>query len=101
MGQKRVQARTRQGKVATDQPTEPEVRPPQTPAERRHRRRVLAAAIIGALVTAFAFLNLNDVKVHWGVTTGQTPLIVVIVIAFLLGIVFDRLVLLRGRRRRK
>ena len=85
----------------SEQSTEPEVRPSQTPGERRHRRRVAAAAIIGALVTAFAFLNLNDVKVHWGVSTGQTPLIVVIVVAFLLGLVADRLILRRGRRKRQ
>ena len=86
---------------SSEQTTEPEVRPSQTPTERRHRRRVVAAAIIGALVTAFAFLNLNDVKVHWGVSTGQTPLIVVIVVAFLLGLVADRLILRRGRRKRQ
>jgi uncharacterized integral membrane protein len=56
--------------------------------------------VIGAIVAAFALLNLNDVKVHWLVATGRTPLILVIVLAFLLGIVVDRL-MLRARRRRR
>ena len=68
-------------------------------ALRRHRARVIAAAIVGAVVAAFAVLNLNDVRVHWLFATGRTPLIVVIAFAFLLGIVVDRLVV-RARRKR-
>jgi len=73
--------------------------PGRTPAERRQRARVISAAVLGAMVTAFALLNLDDVRVHWLVATGQTPLIVVIVFAFLLGVLVDRLVI-RARRRR-
>jgi uncharacterized integral membrane protein len=40
------------------------------------------------------------VKVHWIVTTGQTPLILVIGVAFLLGILVDRLAI-RARRKRQ
>jgi len=77
-------------------------RPSRTAAERRQLARLTAAALIGALVAAFAVVNLNDVKVHWVITTGQTPLIVVIVLAFLLGVVADRLLLLaRAKRRRR
>jgi len=39
------------------------------------------------------------VKVHWLVATGQTPLIVVIAFAFLLGMLVDRLVI-RAKRKR-
>ena len=60
-----------------------------------------AAALIGVIVAAFAVVNLNDVKVHWVIATGQTPLIVVIVLAFLLGIAADRLLLVRAKRRRR
>lgn len=67
---------------------------------RRERARLAAAAVVGALVTAFAVLNFNDVKVHWLVAAGQTPLIVVIVLAFGLGGAVDRLLLVRARRRR-
>ncbi len=52
-------------------------------------------------MAAFALVNLNDVNVHWVIATGQTPLIVVIVLALLLGIVADRLLLARARRKRR
>ncbi|MGN6871431.1 MAG: hypothetical protein ACTHMY_23800 [Solirubrobacteraceae bacterium] len=71
----------------------------RTPAERRHRARVISAAVLAAVVTAFALLNVDDVKVHWLVATGQTPLIVVIALAFLLGMLVDRLVI-RAKRKR-
>jgi uncharacterized integral membrane protein len=70
-------------------------------AGRRNGARLIAAGIIGAVVAAFALLNLNDVKVHWLVTTGQTPLIVVIVVAFALGVAADRLVIFRAKRRQQ
>jgi uncharacterized integral membrane protein len=73
--------------------------PGRTPAERRQRARVISAAVLGAVITAFALLNLDGVKVHWLVATGQTPLIVVIAFAFVLGVIVDRLVI-RARRRR-
>lgn len=73
--------------------------PGRTPAERRQRARVISAAVLGAVITAFALLNLDDVKVHWLVASGQTPLIVVIAFAFLLGVLVDRLVI-RARRKR-
>ena len=68
---------------------------------RRERARLIAAVVIAALLTAFAVLNVNDVKVHWIITTGQTPLIIVIVVSFLLGIVIDRLLVVRSRRRKQ
>jgi uncharacterized integral membrane protein len=75
-------------------------RPPErTPAERRERARLISAGVLGALITAFALLNLGDVKVHWLVATGRTPLIVVIALAFVLGMIVDRLVI-RARRKR-
>ncbi len=72
----------------------------QKPA-RRDRARLVASAIIGAVVAAFALLNLDNVRVHWIVATGQTPLILVIVLAFLLGMAADRLFVVRAKRRRR
>jgi uncharacterized integral membrane protein len=89
--------------MATQQPTDSSsdvVRPSRTRADRRRQERVIAAGAIGALVVVFALINLNDVKVHWLIATGQTPLIVVIALAFLLGIVADRLLLARAKRKR-
>jgi len=89
--------------MATPQPTDRStdvVRPSRTEVDRRHQRRLIAAGVIGAIVVVFAVINLNDVKVHWLIATGQTPLIVVIVLAFLLGIAADRLLLARAKRKR-
>ena len=61
---------------------------------------MIAAAIVGALIAVFAVVNLGDVKVHWIFATGQTPLIVVIALAFVLGVIVDRL-LIRARRKRR
>ncbi|HEY1520397.1 MAG TPA: hypothetical protein VGF91_28490 [Solirubrobacteraceae bacterium] len=69
------------------------------PAERRERTRLISAAALGAVITAFALVNLGDVKVHWVVASGRTPLIVVILFAFVLGVLVDRLVI-RARRKR-
>ena len=73
----------------------------KTIGTRRDRARLIAAAILGGLLAVFAVLNFGDVKVNWIVTSGQTPLILVIVIGFVLGIAVDRLALVRARRRRK
>jgi uncharacterized integral membrane protein len=72
----------------------------RTPAERRDRARLISAGILGAVVAAFALVNLGDVKVHWVVTTGRTPLILVIALAFILGMLVDRLVI-RARKKRR
>jgi uncharacterized integral membrane protein len=74
---------------------------PSAKVARRQRQRLVAAAILGALVAAFAVLNVEDVKVNWLVTSGQTPLIVVIALSFALGFGVDRLLVIRAGRRRK
>jgi len=80
--------------------TQPGGRQRLTRAQRRERGRLIVGGVIGALVTAFALLNLGDVKVDWLVASGQTPLILVILVAFLFGMAFDRLVIHARRRRR-
>ena len=49
------------------------------------RRRQALAFGLGALTVLFAVFNLDDVEVNWIIATGQTPLIVVIVLSMLLG----------------
>jgi uncharacterized integral membrane protein len=85
--------------LATTDPTH-DPQPGAKPEKRGDNARLLVAGAIAAILTAFALLNLDKVKVHWLVTTGRTPLIFVIVVAFLLGMAADRVLLLRGRRRR-
>jgi uncharacterized integral membrane protein len=50
------------------------------------RARLIAAGIIGGLIVAFAFLNLESVEVNWILGTWQTPLIVVILLTLAVGI---------------
>jgi uncharacterized integral membrane protein len=84
----------------TGAPTSAVGESPRRHPEKRRDARVVAAGVLGAIIAAFALLNLDNVKVHWLVTTGQTPLIVVIAFAFILGMVVDRLVI-RARKKRR
>jgi len=44
-------------------------------------RRMIAAFLLGALAVLFAVLNLDEVEVNWILATGETPLILVIVVS--------------------
>ncbi len=57
---------------------------------------ILGAAL--ALAIIFAVLNLHKVSVNWIVTTTDTPLTIVIVVAFLVGALFGALVYRRAGR---
>jgi uncharacterized integral membrane protein len=52
---------------------------------RREGGRLVAVAAISALGALFAVLNLDEVEVNWIVGTFDTPLIVVIAAATLVG----------------
>jgi uncharacterized integral membrane protein len=59
------------------------------PGERRSRTELArsgAMVALAVLVTLFAVLNLDDVKVDWIFGSGRAPLIIVIVISLLVGI---------------
>jgi len=56
--------------------------------------------LLVALVTVFAVLNLEDVKVDWILGSGRAPLIVVIVLTLLVGVVLCYLAERLARRRR-
>lgn len=75
--------------------------PRPTGPDRRERARLVALGLIGAILVVFAVINLNSVEVHWLVTSGSAPLIVVILLAFLLGFGADRLLVVRARRKAK
>jgi uncharacterized integral membrane protein len=69
--------------VQTPGPSEPK-------ADRRRRReraRTAALVLLAVLITLFAVLNVDQVKVDWIVGSGKAPLIIVIVISFLVGVV--------------
>lgn len=56
-------------------------------ARREHRvsARVVAAAVLGALLILFAALNSQSVRIHWIFATTQVPLILVIIACGLIG----------------
>jgi uncharacterized integral membrane protein len=86
-------------------PTDPGTTTTGKPAKRRsgtlakENRRLVAGAILGAVVSVFAVLNLDDVDVNWIVGSGSTPLIVVIAVSFAAGLALGYLT--RRTRERK
>ncbi len=78
--------------VSHDQVDQPEV----SKADRSERNRRIAALVVGVLIIVFAVVNTDKVKVSWIVASTTTPLIVVIVVSFVLGLAGGYL--LRGRR---
>jgi uncharacterized integral membrane protein len=61
--------------------------------------RLLAAAVLGVLLTLFAVLNSQSVRIHWIVTTTHVPMIVVIVGCGLIGAIVSWLIARRRRER--
>ena len=76
----------------------PSARGEDRPAQ-RDQRRVIAVVSVLIVALVFALANFDKVKVHWIVTTSSTPLIVVIVLSFLLGVAADRIAVRRARKR--
>lgn len=66
---------------------------------RREKVRLTLGVVIGALAALFAVLNTGNVQVNWIVGSGKTPLIIVIVVMFLIGMAVDRILVVRRRRR--
>jgi uncharacterized integral membrane protein len=74
------------------------------PAQRRRRLPANPGTIgliaVAVVVTLFAVLNLNSVKVNFIVVSGHAPLIVVIAVALLLGAAFGALAQRQAGRRK-
>jgi uncharacterized integral membrane protein len=66
--------------------------------DRRFEAKTLTALAIGVLIIAFAVANNHRVEVDFLVTTAQTPLVIVIVVAMLLGFTLGVLVRRRTHR---
>ena len=73
---------------------------PQHKRSRREVARTTGFVVLGVLITLFAVLNTDKVKVHWIFGTDEAPLIIVIVVSLLVGIVLTYLVDRRTSRRR-
>jgi uncharacterized integral membrane protein len=78
-----------------------ESRPEKGRSRKLTREQVGRALAIAAAVYAvvFAVVNLDKVKVDWVLSSGQTPLIVVIVACLLIGAGVDRVLVRRARKR--
>jgi uncharacterized integral membrane protein len=55
--------------------------------------------VLAILITLFAVLNTDEVKVDWIVGSGRAPLIIVIVISLLVGVALMRFVERRSGKR--
>jgi uncharacterized integral membrane protein len=55
--------------------------------------------VLAVLITLFAVLNVDSVKVHWIFGTSSAPLIIVIVISLLVGVVLTYIADRRARKR--
>jgi uncharacterized integral membrane protein len=64
--------------------------------DRKAGPKTIAAAVLAALVTLFAVLNSQTVRVHFIVTTTRVPMIVVIAVCAVIGVVVGWLI---ARRR--
>ncbi len=73
----------------------------QQPRSKRELARTGGLVLLAVLITLFAVLNLEKVKVNWIVGSGEAPLIIVIVVSLLVGIVLTHFTELRLRRRRR
>jgi uncharacterized integral membrane protein len=75
----------------------------QPQRERRSRReqaRIGALIVLAVVITVFAVLNVDEVKVHWIFGSGEAPLIIVIVISLLVGIILTHFAERRSGGRR-
>jgi uncharacterized integral membrane protein len=87
--------------VPTGQPPHQETPHKAPRRSRAETARTAGLLLLAVLVTLFAVLNTNQVKVDWIVGSGQAPLIVVIAISVLIGMVIARLAERLAARRRR
>lgn len=73
--------------------------PDRTPRDRGRDVRLVVSGVVAVLLIWFAFANLQNVTIHFWVSSSKAPLIVVVVIAALLGMATAALIS-RARRHR-
>jgi uncharacterized integral membrane protein len=86
--------------MSASTPESPQPPQPREPRSRRELARTGALLVLAVLITLFAVLNLDKVKVDWIFGSGHAPLIIVIVISLLVGIVLTHFAERRAGRRR-
>jgi uncharacterized integral membrane protein len=78
----------------------PEQHESKARSSRREQLRRAALLFLAVAITAFAVLNLGEVKVNWIVGSGKAPLIVVIAIALLVGVLLTHFAERRASKNR-
>ncbi len=86
--------------MSAPEPIAKESEPKADGRSRRESARTGALVLLGVLITLFAVLNVDEVKVHWIFGSGRAPLIIVIVISLLVGIVLTHFAERRTPKRR-
>ncbi len=85
---------------ATRPQEQPAAKGPEAPQRSsRENARAGGVAVLAILITLLAVFNLDEVKVHWVIGSGNAPLIIVVVISFLFGVVLTHFAERRSRRR--
>jgi uncharacterized integral membrane protein len=67
---------------------------------RREQARTFALVALAVLITVFAVLNLEDVKVNWILGSSRVPVIVAIVVSLVAGVLLCAVAERRRGRRR-
>jgi uncharacterized integral membrane protein len=86
--------------MASPAQTPKALHPPERGRSRKEIARTGALVLLAVLVTLFAVLNLEDVKVNWIVGSGNAPLIIVIVVSLLVGVILTHFAERRSAKRR-
>ena len=73
----------------------------RAPRDRKRDARLVLSGVAAVLLVWFALANLQDVTIHFWVTTTRSPLIVVIVISGVLGAAVALALSRMSRRRRQ
>jgi lipopolysaccharide assembly protein A len=69
------------------------------PRDRKRDTRMVLTGVVAVLLIWFAVINLQDVSIHFWLTTTKAPLIVVVVISVVLGAAITLLLTHLSRRR--
>ncbi len=75
---------------------------PKTPRRgRREQGRTVVLLILAVLITLFAVLNIDRVRVHFILGSGEVPLIIVIAVSLLVGVLLGAAGSRRGGKGRE
>jgi uncharacterized integral membrane protein len=85
--------------AAQGPPQQQDGRPQAKGRTNKELARTVLLVVLAIVITLFAVLNTESVKVDWVIGSGHAPLIIVIVISLLVGIVLTYAAERRSRKR--